>query len=134
MLRIQKKPMTSKKKPVYRSKFEATIADQLRKKKVKFDYESVKLDYTMPSSKHYYRPDFILPNGIMIETKGKLDPASRKKMALVKEQHPAADIRILFMRDQPIRKGSPTTYSMWAEKLGYKYAFKTIPQEWIDAN
>lgn len=120
-----------KKKIVYRSKFEQKIADQLTKKKIKFEYESENIKYLMPESKHNYKPDFKLPNGIFIETKGKWDSDSRKKMALVKEQHPEIDIRILFMRDQPIRKGSSTMYSDVCKKLGYQYAFKEIPSEWM---
>lgn len=121
----------ARKLPQYRSKFEAKIADQLRKAKVKFEYETVRLDYLIPESKHYYKPDFVLTNGIKIECKGKLDVQAKRKMELVKLQHPNEDIRILFMRDQPIRKGSNTYYSTWAEKTGYKYAFKEIPVEWL---
>jgi hypothetical protein len=120
-----------KQKNQYRSKFEQKIADQLTKKKIKFLYEPENIKYVMPESKHNYKPDFKLPNGIYIETKGKWDSDSRKKMALVKEQHPEIDIRILFMRDQPIRKGSSTMYSDVCKKLGYQYAFKEIPTEWL---
>lgn len=115
----------------YRSKFEAKIAEQLKKAKIKFKYETERIRFTEPESKHIYKPDFILPNGIMIETKGKWDSDSRKKMALVREQNPSLDIRILFMRDQPIRKGSETYYSDVAKKLGYQYAFKEIPKDWL---
>jgi hypothetical protein len=52
-------------------------------------------------------------------------------MALVKLQHPELDIRILFMRDQPIRKGSNTMYSDVCDKLGYVYAFKEVPASWL---
>lgn len=115
----------------YRSQFERRIAEQLQKANVNFKYESESIRYLMPESKHIYKPDFILPNGIMIEAKGRFDSDARKKMALVKEQNPDLDIRIVFQRDQPIRKGSPTLYSMWADKLGYKYAVKDIPKEWV---
>lgn len=125
--------MSTKKKVnyQYRSKFEAKIADQLKKNKIKFTYETERVRFVMPESNHVYKPDFILPNGLFIETKGKWDSDSRKKMALVKEQHPKLDIRILFMRDQPIRKGSETFYSDVCKKLGYEYAFKEIPAEWL---
>jgi len=128
--------MTSKKKPrklpKYRSKFEATVAEQLRKKKVQFGYETVTLKYTMPESKHDYKPDFeLFKNGIILECKGKWDSDSRKKMALIKEQWPHLKIKMLFMRDQPIRKGSSTYYSDVCKKLGYDYAFKDIPDDWL---
>lgn len=121
----------TKKKIQYRSKFEERTAEFLKKKKIKFTYETERFDYLVPESKHYYKPDFILPNGIKIECKGKLDVAAKRKMELIKLQHPKEDIRILFMRDQPIRKGSNTYYSTWAEKTGYIYAFKEIPKEWL---
>lgn len=115
----------------YRSKFEKTIGDFLYKKKIRFSHEKDKFRYRVPESDHWYIVDFSLPNGIFIETKGKWDSDSRKKMALIKEQFPDVDIRILFMRDQPIRKGSNTMYSDVCKKLGYKYAFKEIPKEWL---
>lgn len=119
--------MTSKKKPRYRSKFEARVAAQFGKKAL---YEPCKIVYYVPESKHFYIPDFVVGN-IFIEVKGLLDAAARKKMILVKEQHPEHDIRFLFMRDQPIRKGSPTLYSDWAEKHGFPFAFKEVPEEWL---
>lgn len=124
-----KKP---RKLPKYRSKFEATVADQLRKKKVQFGYEDIRLDYKVPESKHYYKPDFNLSNGLRIEVKGKFDADARKKMILIKEQHPNENIKLLFMRDQPIRKGSETFYSDWCRKYGYDFAFQNVPAEWLN--
>jgi hypothetical protein len=91
----------------------------------------MKISYTVPEKKHFYKPDIILPNGIICEVKGKLDSEARKKMALVKLQNPALDIRFVFMRDQPIRKHSETLYSDWCNKLGYKYCFGDIPTSWL---
>lgn len=122
----------AKKVNKYRSGFEAKVAAQLEAKKIKYEYESVKLAYLVPESKHKYTPDFKLPNGILIEVKGKWDSDGRKKMALVMEQNPTEDIRMLFMRDQPIRKGSNTYYSDVCEKLGIEYAFKEVPEEWLE--
>ena len=53
----------------YRSSLEESIAEYLTEQKVKFKYETVKIEW----EDIYYRkytPDFILPNGIIIETKG----------------------------------------------------------------
>ena len=75
----------------------------------------------------------MLPNGIIIETKGVWDAEDRKKHLLIKEQHPELDIRFVFTRSKaPIYKGSKTTYASFCEKNNIKYADKLIPREWID--
>lgn len=89
--------------------------------------------YTVPVSYHEYTPDFRLPNGIFIETKGRFVLEDRKKHVLIKQQHPELDIRFVFQNSKnKIRKGSPTTYADWCKKHGFLYADKTIPQEWLD--
>lgn len=116
----------------YRSGFEETLAASLREQGVAFDFEKHKIDYVTPATKHKYTPDFKLPNGIFIETKGRFMPADRQKHLLIKEQCPEVDIRFVFQRSKsPISKGSKTTYAMWCEKHGFLYADKTIPEEWI---
>ena len=55
-------------------------------------------------------------------------------MALVVEQNPHLDIRILLMRDNKISKQSKTRYSDWLEKRNIKYAiseYGIIPEEWL---
>lgn len=68
---------------------------------------------------------------MIIETKGKFTSQDRKKMKLVTEQYPWIDIRMLFQRDQPIRKGSKTLYSDWCRKNNIQFAVKVIPDEWL---
>lgn len=54
-------------------------------------------------------------------------------MALVIEQNPDKDIRLLFMRDNFISKTSQTRYSTWCQKRGIKYHVSlngSIPEEW----
>jgi hypothetical protein len=100
---------------------------------VAYRYEEVRVSYEKPASRHKYTPDFILPNGIIVETKGLFDTADRQKHELIRKQHPALDIRFVFSRSaSPIRKGSKTTYGAWCEKHGIPFADKTIPQAWID--
>ena len=92
------------------------------------------LEYTIPATKHRYTPDFILPNGIIVECKGAFTAPQRKKMAAVVEQNPDADIRMLFMRNNSITKTSKTRYSDWCEKRGIVYhvsANGTVPEEWL---
>lgn len=91
--------------------------------------------YSVPASNHKYKPDFILPNGVIVECKGRFSPADRKKMSLVVEQNPDLDIRLLFMLDNTLNRSSKTTYSMWCEKRGIKWAVSRageVPQEWLD--
>ena len=55
-----------------------------------------------------------------MELKGKLDPASRKKMLYIKAQYPEQKIVFVFQNPNvKINKKSPTTYKMWAEKNGF---------------
>ena len=120
----------------FRSGLEKRVKDDLEKRKVKFGYEDTILTYTLPETKHKYTPDFtIYSNGkvLFIESKGYLDSSARRKMVAVKLEHPDKDIRILFQRDQPIRKGAKTTYGQWATKAGFIFAFgDKVPQEWLE--
>lgn len=81
---------------------------------------------------HKYLPDFVLGNGIVVECKGRLTSADRKKMLLVKKQNPKKDIRLLFMCNNKLNPRSKTRYSDWAEKNGFPWALKRIPQEWLE--
>jgi len=112
----------------YKSKFEAKIAKSLKARKVSFKYELWSYEYLQYK---LYTPDWFLPKGVIVETKGKFTSSDRTKMIDVKEQFPELDIRLVFMRDNPIRKGSKTKYSDWATKHGFLYAIGDIPNEWI---
>ncbi|MBB3910115.1 hypothetical protein [Sphingomonas desiccabilis] len=116
-----------------RSGLEDKTMEDLAKRGVSYRYEQVRLGYEKPASRHKYTPDFILPNGIIVETKGLFDSDDRKKHELVRQQHPRLDIRFVFSRSaSPIRKGSKTTYGTWCAKHGIPFADKAIPQTWID--
>ena len=120
------------KKYGFKSGLEENISNQIAGKGIEVKYESEKVAYIIPASQHTYNPDFRLPNGIIIETKGRFVAADRKKHLLVKEQHPNLDIRFVFSNSKnKITKNSKTTYGMWCEKNGYKYADKEIPEEWF---
>ncbi|WP_019406213.1 endodeoxyribonuclease [Stutzerimonas stutzeri] len=117
----------------YRSGLEVSTARQLEEAGVPFEYEKHKVYYVKPETSAFYRPDYILPNGIIVETKGRFVPEDRKKHLLIKEQHPDLDIRFVFSRSSTrINKTSKTTYAAWCEKSGFQYADKRIPQAWID--
>ena len=115
----------------YRSGLEERVSEQLTKAKVKFSYESTRISYEINEVRKY-TPDFILGNGIIVETKGRFVVADRKKHLLIKKQHPDLDIRFVFTNSRAkINKGSKTTYGMWCDKHGFIYADKLIPEEWF---
>ncbi len=117
----------------YRSGLEDKVAQQLKALGIPVNYEEEIIEYVKPSKTHKYHPDFILPNGVVVETKGRFVTADRQKHLLIQEQHPKRDIRFVFSNSRGrISKKSSTTYAMWAEKHGFKYSDKLIPKEWID--
>jgi hypothetical protein len=120
------------KKYGFKSGLEENISQQITSKGIEVQYESEKVVYIIPASEHSYHPDFKLPNGIRIETKGRFVIADRKKHLLVKEQNPNLDIRFVFSNSKnKINKRSKTTYGDWCDKHGFKYADKVIPDEWF---
>lgn len=116
----------------FRSGLEEKISDQLTEAGIPVLFETEKIEYITPAEPHKYTPDFKLPNGIIIETKGRFLPADRKKHRLVKAQHPDKDIRFVFTNsNQKISKASKTTYASWCEKYGFQFADKWIPESWL---
>lgn len=115
----------------FRSKFEQRTAQHLKKKKIVFEYESLKIKW-QDLKIRTYTPDFILPNGILIETKGRFTASDRRKHLEIKKQHPNLDIRFVFQRSlNVLYKGSKTTYADWCIKHGFKFADGTIPDAWL---
>ncbi|MFN3914758.1 MAG: hypothetical protein ACK4K3_07545 [Aquabacterium sp.] len=116
----------------FRSGLEGAISRQLTAANVPFEYEAHKVEYVTPATPHKYTPDFLLPNGIFVETKGRFVTADRQKHLLIKAQHPELDIRFVFSNSkQRISKTSKTTYADWCDKHGFAYADKLIPQDWL---
>jgi hypothetical protein len=116
----------------FRSGLEESIAAQITAAVGSVEYEQEKLRYTKPESSHTYTPDFKLPNGIIVETKGRFVTADRQKHLLIKAQHPQRDIRFVFSNPNArISKTSETTYAAWCEKHGFQYAKKAIPDAWF---
>jgi hypothetical protein len=117
----------------YRSRLEERIARWLEVNGYSFEYETLKLDYTV---KAVYTPDFILPNGVVLEAKGYFKPEDRRKMLAVKKQHPEVDIRLVFQAPHnTITKESKTTYAQWAEKNGFLWApYHKLPMEWFESD
>lgn len=107
-----------------RNLFEKKIHTRLRRAKAEFKYEAEKIPYVLAL---HYCPDFIVttPSGkVYIECKGYFRKEDKAKMRAVKKQHPELDIRLLFYS---FRK----EYERWATRNGFKYAFETIPKDWL---
>ena len=118
----------------YRSGFEHKVSEQLTESKIKFGYEDTVIEYIVPERQSKYTIDFTLPNGILVETKGRWVIEDRKKHLLIKKQHPELDIRIVFQNAKTkIRKGSKTTYGDYCDKHGIVWAEKNIPKSWLKA-
>ncbi len=132
----------------YKSGLEDKVAEQLKSLGFEPNYEKIKLGYCVPESRHIYTPDFCPIMGkidsidvltlvnkgrlLVIETKGRLLLSDRKKHILIKQQFPEIDLRFIFTNSKtPIIKGSKTTYGMWCDKEGFKYADKLVPEEWL---
>jgi len=115
----------------YRSGLEETISLQLTSLSVPVLYETEKIKYEV-NEVRTYTPDFKLPNGIIIESKGRFVAADRKKHLLIQKQHIFLDIRFVFSNSKAkLTKGSKTTYGDWCKQHGFLYADKLIPEEWI---
>ena len=115
----------------YRSGFEHKVSGELTEAKVKFEYEVTVIPYIKPETNHTYTIDFTLPNGILVETKGRWVLEDRKKHLLIQKQHPDLDIRMVFQNSKgKIRKGSKTTYADFCNKNDIKWADKSIPTSW----
>ena len=115
----------------YRSGLEDDIAKDLKDRGVEFEYEKLKVQWQLIENKTY-TPDFKLPNGIIIESKGRFVAADRKKHIIIKQQHPFLDIRFVFSNSRAkLYKGAKSTYGDWCSKYGFLYADKRIPDEWL---
>lgn len=116
----------------YRSGLEEKIAKQLESLGVYDVFELKKIKYIKPVTNHTYLVDFILPNGMCVESKGLFDSDDRKKHLLLKDQYPDLELRFVFSRSATkLYKGSKTTYADWCIKNGFKFADKLIPVEWL---
>lgn len=135
MPRFKRKKITvdqAGKKHGFRSGLEEGMIAELEGYNIEPNYEAKKFEYVIPESKHIYTPDFPVSPHIVIETKGRWVVEDRQKMLLIIKQYPDIDFRMIFYNaNQKIKKGSKTTYAMWCDKHGIKWANKNIPNEWL---
>ena len=123
--------MTKEKKTSkFRSGLEEQVAKLLEGLGVTYEYESTRVPYTI---QHHYSPDFILPNHVLLETKGYWDAKDRRKILAVKKDNPYLDLRMVFQSPyNKINKNSKTTYAKWCEKHDIPWtAYHNIPLEWL---
>jgi len=126
------KSFAASKRHGYRSGLEFKVQKDLQSKGVVAKYEPLKIEWEDLSYRKY-TPDFLLPNGIIIESKGLFTAQDRRKHLLIKKQHPDLDIRFVFESiKRKLSKKSKTTYADWCNRYGFLYHLKLIPSEWID--
>lgn len=116
----------------YRSGLEERVGAELKAQGIVVNYETFSIPYTPPLKTRKYTPDFWLPNGIIIETKGRFLTEDRQKHKHIKLEYPDLDIRFVFSNSRArISKVSKTTYANWCEKYGFQYADRSIPVAWL---
>ena len=121
-----------------KSGLEEAVFNYLNNNNCMFVYEGIKIAYSSPETKKTYTPDFPISKcNIIVETKGAFQSADRKKMKLIKAQHPEFDIRFIFSNSKTkIGKKSKTTYAKWCELFGFKYHCVQstkipFPKDWL---
>ena len=115
----------------YRSGLEEAMAENLKERGITFTYEEEKIKW-LDSKVRTYTPDFVLENGIIIETKGRFVSADRRKHKEIKKQFPDLDIRFVFSNSRAkLYKGAKGSYGDWCDSQGFLYLDKTIPEDWV---
>ena len=115
----------------YRSGLEREVAAFLKDNQTRVRYEVLKIE---GEDLRYrtYTPDFILDNGIIIETKGIFDSEDRRKHMEIRKQHPELDIRFVFSNSMSkLYKGSKSRYYNWCDKNEFLWAHRVIPEAWL---
>ena len=124
-------------KRTYRSGLEKVVAEYLKQHQKQLRYEELKIEWR-DLRYRTYTPDFVLDNGIIIETKGIFERPDQKKHVWIKRQHPNTDIRFVFTNaDKWYRKDvKHMTYGKWCDKMGFKYCnyrqFPRVIKEWLN--
>ena len=117
----------------YRSGLEERVASYLESRGVKVEYEVDKIVYDIPARQGTYHPDFLLPDGSFMETKGWFKVQDRAKHLNIKKSRPDVKIRFAFQNPHtPIYAGSNTTYASWCEHHDFSWCdAKQIPEHWL---
>ncbi len=115
---------------MFRSQLEEKVADLLVELNIDYDYETKRIPYTI---QHHYTPDFILPNGVVLECKGYWEASDRRKIKQIVKDNPDLDLRMVFQAPfNKISKKSKTTYAKWCDRLKIPWcAYYDIPIDWL---
>lgn len=128
-----------------RSQFERTLAKELNRLKIRYEYEAYEFEYYDPItyqnricancgsmdlfSLRTYTPDFYLPKyNLFLEAKGKWTAQGRRQFKAVIDQHPNENFHIIFMRDNKLSRNSKYRYSTYCDKYNINYSIATIPK------
>jgi len=119
--------------PSFKSKLEEKVWATLKREYPTVKYEPQKCKFIQPEIERTYIPDFKTGRtNIFLETKGKLDLETRKKMVWFKQSNPSIRIIFLFQNpDNKITKRSKTTYAMWATDNGFEWL--DFRKDWLRA-
>ena len=112
----------------FRNQFEERLGSFLDDRRIAYEYETLILGYTLEGK---YKPDFILPNGIIIEAKGFFRTHAQRALKAVKKEHPKLDIRLVFYNQNQKVQGSNLKCYEWAVKYKFKFANGSIPEALI---
>lgn len=130
-MQFNQKQFRAARKYGYRSGLELRISESLKEQGVPFQYEGMKIEWE-DLAYRTYTPDFILDNGIIIESKGMFTAADRRKHLAIQKQHPELDIRFVFENSRrKLRKGAKSTYAEWCIKYNFRYYDRIIPEDWL---
>lgn len=122
----------TRKETGYKSKLEVLVADCLKFHDCPFEYEPIRAPLQRPTENTGYTPDFVLPNGIIIEAKGQFSARDRQKHLLLKTQHPDLDVRFVFSDPtDTLDKKSKTTYAKWCENNGFLWSDVAPEPAWL---
>jgi hypothetical protein len=122
---------------LFRSEFEAGVADAAMANGHSLDYEADRLEYTVT---RVYVMDFTLVKSdgskMYIEAKGWLPPEDKRKILALLKAHehddPHFDFRMVLQKGH--YKSKPGLYpeARWCNRNGIPWAEGTIPEEWFN--
>ena len=116
----------------FRSRFEYDVYNDNPQLDKALHYETTTLPYTMTLTRKY-KPDVLLPNGVVVELKGYFRTADEKHKLLALKAS-GYDVRLLFQSANVKLVGAKAmTHEQWCEKHGFQYAIGSqIPESWLE--
>lgn len=127
----------NKKKKTMKGKFEPKIDAMFRGLADEYGYkvEYEPRTYTINIA-HNYTPDYEITHSDgrrkVFEVKGFFRYDDQRKAIAFRKDFPDVDYRLIFQKNNPIRKGSKTTYLDFAQKHGIPAVVgEAVPEEWL---